>query len=462
MSYNGSGALADSAIDTNIRNTISAYCRNGNICVIHCYSAGCLRMLKAVADLAALGKPAVGLQWAEASGSAAGGSPLANIATGALTGMFAKLIGMQEPIDFDITPGAARGRWLYVQGAFGKTVYHVAGTRDTCKTLLGLVRICGNPFINNGAADGLVSFASAAGYSDTGAYTNACGSNKYPYRAYDTDVSTCSGVDRDHLGIHEVGAQAIALAGAGTYTNRNLQWSDSNLPSGLCSTSGGTCDNAFSNTAARFCRLPNGTQIAGCTGSNASISTGATAGTCAAHCGGRAVQNGRSCWCDPRCIARGDCCSDYQSSNCANVLGVMRQPVHRGHNAGTATHFYTHDLQQLAQAGAVERINAFFVYADPVMQGSTSAFYRCSIAGKYLLTTRSDCWDPQRGAFGTGATLVGYIPPTRWDAASGNPTSDLFELYKAGDRIYTVDAAEKNSLVSGGWSHVATWYAWAN
>jgi hypothetical protein len=467
MTYNGSDPLSGSSADANIRNAISAYCASGHSCVLHCYSAGCLRMLKAVSDLRAQGNTLPGLQWAQASGSAAGGSRLAEISTRGLTGMLAKLTGLQEKIDWDITPSAARNRWGYVQDDMGKTVYHVAGNRDTCKSLLGAVRICGNTFLANGAGDGLVNFDSAAGYSSAGAFTDACGSGKYPFRAYDTNISACGGVARDHLGIHEVGSQSIANAAAGTYTNRSLDWNDPNLPSAACSNTWGDCDNQFVSTAQRLCRLPNGTAIAGCVDASGSIATGPTftsAGTCAAHCGGPARRtNGTTCWCDPRCAANGDCCSDYASSNCAAVLSAVRQPVHRGWNAGRNANYYSHSLDDVAKNASIHTMNAFYVYGNAIISGVTSAVYQCVFSnGQMLITPRADCFDPQRNAFGTNRALLGYVPPTAWDASTGSPTTQLFELFRNGDRIYTRSTTERSNLQGQGWTQTAIYHVWAD
>jgi hypothetical protein len=458
LSYNGSDMLDDAkstGVDTLVRNTISSYCGSGHSCVVHCFSAGCMRMLKAVSDLRAQGNTVPGLLWAQASASAAGGSRLASIATKGLTGMLGKLVGMQHKIDFSITPDAARNRWGYIQDDMGVNVYHLAGKRDICKSF-GPVKFCGNFWMNNGVGDGAVTMDSAAGYSSAGAFSSGCLSGKYPFRLYDTGSdSSCGGVDRDHMGVPEASSSALARAYSGAYTDRALQWSDNVGTAGNCSNTLGTCDNAFSTTTAKWCQLPGGQTLSGCTegtGSRATSST--TAGTCAGKCGG----SGGGCWCDPRCSARGDCCADYVSSNCASVLQSIREPIHRGSKNGIT--FYSHSLDDLAKTSSPSQYNAFYVYPNDVVSGVTTPLYRCRFSdGRYLLTARSDCWDPRRSANGTREVLIGYTAATSWDN-----TISLWEMWNntTKDRIYTTNSTERTNLTNAGWVLAATHLVWAN
>src|SRR5262245_29651135 len=51
LAFNGNARLDGAETNTTVRNALNTYCKNGNSCVVHCYSAGCLRMLKATYDL---------------------------------------------------------------------------------------------------------------------------------------------------------------------------------------------------------------------------------------------------------------------------------------------------------------------------------------------------------------------------------------------------------------------------
>ncbi|MFW5740933.1 MAG: hypothetical protein ACOC1F_11270, partial [Myxococcota bacterium] len=462
--YDGSEALA-SSVGTAVENAVAAYCGGGNNCVVHCHSTGCLRMLKAVSDLRAKGNTLPGLLWAEASASAAGGSELAAISTQGLTGLMAKLFGIQHKVDYDLAPSAARDRWGYVQDDMVATVYHLAGKRDICVGLIGPLKLCGNAWINKGSADGAVAMHSTAGYSTVGTYWDGCQGGKYPYRVYDTDINPdCTGTDRDHMGVPEEGSEIVAQVLAGSYTDRGLQWSDAEPGSAACSNYLGECDNTSADSERSFCRKPDGSYVSECTHESGSWSNGDTFtahGTCFAHCGGAAkTEDGSYCWCDPRCSVYGDCCADYASSNCAAVLSSIRQPIHRGYDGPNRAHYYSWSVDDLAKNASIEHLNYFYVYGDAVVSGISTALYRCTFPGnKVLLTSRSSCWDPKRSAYGTNDGILGYIGITKWDGAI-----DLYELYNPadGDRVYTISASEKDSLQGAGWSHSATWYVWNN
>src|SRR5688572_14186618 len=66
FNYDGNSSLTNSTTTSEINNALTTYCNSSaNACVILCYSAGCLRMQKAVSDLRAVGHPLSGLLWAE-------------------------------------------------------------------------------------------------------------------------------------------------------------------------------------------------------------------------------------------------------------------------------------------------------------------------------------------------------------------------------------------------------------
>jgi hypothetical protein len=456
LTYNGSDAL-ESSVDGTVRSTIQNYCGSGHSCVVHCYSAGCLRMLKAVSDLRATGNSVPGLLWAEASASAAGGTKLASTSTSGLTGFAAKLFGQQEKIDYALTIDAARNRWGYVQDDMGANIYHLAGNVDICKTVM-FTKLCGNRQMNNGSGDGAVAFDSAAGYSTSAAYTDACGAGKYPFRIYDTSNSPCAGIARDHMGIPEVGMTAIAKAYSGSYTNRSLQWSDPNLPASFCSNAMGECDRAFSNTNQSVCTTPSGTPVAACA-TNVSNTKVATSGlTCAGKCGGTVTSNGVTCACDPRCVSRGDCCGDYSASNCPAFNQTLRAPIHRGSKNGTT--FYSHSIDDLAKVSSPQTYNAFFLYPVNAIPGTTTPLYRCRFSdGKYMLSSASSCYDSRRGVNGVNEVLIGYQAVTSWDN-----TITLYELYNTSskDRIYTTSTTERSSLLNSGWVNGSNYLVWAN
>lgn len=305
LGYNGSKALNDVGVNDTIKNTIATYCGSGNSCVIHCYSAGCLRMFKAVSDLRAAGNTLPGLMWTEASGSAAGGSKLAEMSTKGLTGMLAKIFGLQEKIDKDITPGAARNTWGYVQDDMGKTVYHIAGKKNLCKKFL-FIKFCSGGFVGEGVNDGLVAMHSAAGASARGTYTDGCAVAKYPWRAYDSAYVPCGGdSNRDHSGIVDRGSAVMAQIFAGSANDRNTNFDD--LPTtAQCNNDLGECDKAFDSTAKQDFGTNLGASSVAYSSSNAKVSTAGA--TCAGKCGG---SSGAGCWCDTACTSFGDCCSDY-------------------------------------------------------------------------------------------------------------------------------------------------------
>jgi hypothetical protein len=313
LPFNGNAKLNGPETNTTVRNALTSYCTNGNNCVVHCYSAGCLRVLKAVSDLRAGGNGLGGLLWVEGSASAAGGTKLASVSTSGFTSLLAKLIGQQEKIDFDMTPSAARGTWGYVQDDLGVMLYHVAGRKDVCKKLL-FWKICGNKYVDAGVGDGVVGLDSASGASSAGYVYDGCSAPKYPYRAYDTyDGVACGGDDRDHFGMPGRATKLIGTLFAASYLDAGRSWGDL-VTNAECA--GGECDAAFESAGQDFSKTPALQPVAGDVSAWASNTTGTTgAGSCAGKCGGYAG----SCWCDAACGAYGDCCGDYGAANCAVV-----------------------------------------------------------------------------------------------------------------------------------------------
>ena len=316
FSFNGDAPLNGNETNVTVRNALSTYCSGGNSCIVHCYSAGCLRMLKAVYDLHALGNPLPGLLYAESSGSAAGGSELAELSTQGLTKYIAKLIGQQEKIDYDLTTGAARNTWGYVQNSFGANLWQFGGRNDICKSLL-FFKICGNSFLP-GTADGVVAMHSYSGASSVGAYTNGCDVAKYAYRIYDSgpyddqygvNQTPCTGAARDHFGEPGLGTAIIGADVSGVGYDYKRVWGDSTSQA-TCSGTG--CDEQFASTAQNFSKTPSLTPVAASTASTSSNTTAYdTSGpTCYGHCGG--ASNG--CYCDSACASYGDCCGDKSSA----------------------------------------------------------------------------------------------------------------------------------------------------
>lgn len=305
LAYDGSKALNSDATNVTVKNAIGTYCSNGNNCIVHCYSAGCLRMVKAVSDLRAAGNTLPGLFWAEASGSAAGGSHLAELSTKGLTSILAKIFGLQEKIDYDITPGAARNTWGYTQSQMGATVYHIAGAKNICKKIL-FVKLCSGGYVGEGVNDGLVALHSSAGASSQGTYYDGCAVAKYPWRTYDSGYVACGGDGgRDHMGIVTRGSGIISSVFSSSSSDPNRSFTDSTTEAS-CNDSVGECDNAMSNPSTDFGAQQGAATVAG-GASNAKPNT--SGATCAGKCGGYSGAN--SLWCDSYCTGYGDCAPDF-------------------------------------------------------------------------------------------------------------------------------------------------------
>lgn len=314
FAYDGNKRLDSDATNVTVRNAIATYCGGSNNCIVVCYSAGCLRTLKAIDDLRAAGTALPGLLWVEAVASAGGGTKLANMATSGFTGFLAKLLGQQEKIDFDLTPGSARSSYGYIQDSVAPNMmYHLAGSKDICKKIL-FWKICGNKYVAAGAGDGVVGFDSATGASTQGSYWNGCTTTKYPGRDWDY-ILGCGGEYRDHFGMPGKGVAVTAGDTNGTHNDKILQWGDDpNTPD--CIDVYGECDRPFESASQDFSRQPSLVQEAADVSATSSNTTGETgAGVCAGKCGGYA--NG--CWCDTYCTSFGDCCGDFYAANCPAV-----------------------------------------------------------------------------------------------------------------------------------------------
>jgi hypothetical protein len=321
LNYNGNAPINGYETNTIVKNAIATYCSAPNACVIHCYSAGCLRMLKAVYDLRAANNSLSGIQYAEGSGSAAGGTKLSEVSTQGFTSFLAKLLGQQEKIDWDLTTGAARNTWGYVQNSFGANFWMMGGYVDICKSLL-FFKICGNKYVTGGqsgfTADGVVGMDSYSGRSTAGATSNGCTAAKYSYRIYDSgpyydqygnNASPCTGAARDHFGEPGLATAMISADWSGTGYDYKRSWGDATSQADCTGTS---CDDKFTSTAQNYSMTPSLTPVATSVASTSSNTTAVntSTNTCYGHCGGQS--NG--CYCDSACAGYGDCCPDKASA----------------------------------------------------------------------------------------------------------------------------------------------------
>jgi hypothetical protein len=339
LAFDGNSRLDGPATNTTVRNAIQTYCSSPNVCIIHVYSAGALRTLKAVKDLRTLGYSLAGLSYVESAGGASGGTKVAELSTSGGTKILAKLIGQQEKIDFDLTPGAARNTWSSVQGSISpKVMYQVAAKNDVCKGLW-VFKLCGNKYVNSGyaagtsVADGVVAMDSAGGYSTQGAYSTGWLSGsatygKYAGRRYEDpgyyvggiDQTPATGTPKDHFGVPGTVTAIIGTDVTGTGYDRKQQWSDS--VSAVSNCSGTNCDDGFASTCQNWSKLTSCTAIAtGVTASSSNTTAASTYGaTCRGKCGLYTVP-GATCRCDSGCVSAGTCCSDYSgAANCPNTL----------------------------------------------------------------------------------------------------------------------------------------------
>jgi len=336
VAYDG-GASMNAPATATLRTQLEQKCAvgTGNTCIVVCYSAGCLRFLKAIHDSSV---SSFNIVRVTAIASAAGGTKGAQaITTGSLKSV-AKLFGQQEAVDWDLTPAAARGTFGNVQNDMNKTtgtMYHYAGYKDTCKSFL-FVKMCGNKYVNSGLSgargDGLVSYDSAGGASAQGAFNNICSSggsgtlritSRFAKRAPGVSGAACDGENRDHAGMVGFGIKKTEEALPSTPTgDKNLTFSDGTSQTVCSDTS--NCSQAFTDGATDQATLKtsSGTKVtvAGNTDATSSPATGNTgsATSCTARCG--LYQPGRACQCDAACVSGGDCCSDYATTaNCDDV-----------------------------------------------------------------------------------------------------------------------------------------------
>jgi hypothetical protein len=336
VAYDGGASISGPATST-LRTQLEQKCASGtgNTCIVVCYSAGCLRFLKAIHDSST---STFNIVRVSAIASAAGGTKGAeSITTGSLKTL-AKLFGQQEAVDWDLTPAAARGTYGNVQNDMNKTtgtMYHYAGYKDTCKSFL-FVKMCGNKYVNSGLSgakgDGLVSYDSAGGASAQGAFNNICSSggsgtkritSRFAKRAPGVSGAACDGENRDHAGMVGFGIKKTEEALPTTPTgDKNLTFTDATSQSVCSDTS--NCSQAFTDQSADQSVLKTSSgstvTVAGNTNATSSPSTGNTgsATSCTARCG--LYQPGRACQCDAACVSGGDCCADYATTaNCDDV-----------------------------------------------------------------------------------------------------------------------------------------------
>lgn len=336
VAYDG-GASMNGPATTTLRTALEQRCATstGNTCIVVCYSAGCLRFLKAVHDSSVTSFNIVRVT---AIASAAGGTKGAEALTTGSLKTVAKLFGQQEAVDWDLTPAAARGTFGSVQNDMNKTtgtMFHYGGYKDTCKSFL-FVKMCGNKYVTSGQsgakADGMVGFDSSGGASAQGAYNNLCSTggtgtlritSRYAKRSPGVSGAACDGENRDHAGMVGFGIKKTEEALPSTPTgDKNLTWSDTTSQSVCSDTS--TCSQAFANTSADQATLmtSSGSPVTVAPNTD-SVSSPATADTGSANsCTGRCglYQPGRACQCDAACASGHDCCADYSTtSNCQNV-----------------------------------------------------------------------------------------------------------------------------------------------
>jgi hypothetical protein len=337
VAYDGGSSIRGPATTT-LRTTLEQKCAagTGNTCVVVCYSAGCLRFLKAIHDSLTTSFNIVRVS---AIASAAGGTKGADALTTGSLKTVAKLFGQQEAVDWDLTPGAARGTFGNVQNDMNKTtgtMFHYAGYKDTCKSFL-FVKMCGNKYVNSGLTgargDGMVSYDSAGGASAQGAFNNLCDTggsgsqritSRFARRASGVSGAACDGENRDHAGMVGFGVKKTEEALPSTPTgDQNLTFSDATSQS-VCSDTT-SCGQAFTNPAADPATLKTagGTDVTVAGNTNATSSPAAPDTSSATSCTGRCglYQPARACHCAAACVAGGDCCADRgTTANCQNVV----------------------------------------------------------------------------------------------------------------------------------------------
>lgn len=201
VNYNGTQNPTTSGTDraqTKLTAAINSYCKNGNQCYIVCHSAGCMAVGYWIANNVA---PST-LLTVVAGGSAASGSPFADIGTtAALLNPFLLFMGWAvagEPNSMTISlrQGTARGSYNH-NSTDGKTIRMVAGYNGNVATS-GLI---------GGEDDGLINFAGGCGYSSTGNMTHCNDGNNAKYTnnvsyCNSTGVLTCNTSKQGYNGNH--------------------------------------------------------------------------------------------------------------------------------------------------------------------------------------------------------------------------------------------------------------------
>lgn len=345
FTFNGSARLTSTETDSttntqSVNYALRTYCGTGtgNTCIVHAYSTGCARVDKAIDNIRnGVGGGAnslSGLLYIEGSGCADGGTDLAEISTGKFTGIIAKVLGVQEPVDKDLTRSSMRTTYAYIHDQIGVNYWRVDGSGEICKRLLGFIKICSASFIG-GTDDGVVPWASSAGFSAQTARSSLCSVSdadeqdtsknvfdKYPNHRTDTYYINCNGTSKadgvtwDHFGVPDV-AEAILEAdiqnGSALYAHWN--WSDAQASDAVCSVTS-SCDTAYANTNNRdFGTTYADGYATGATGTTATTSPawGATGSTtsCAARCGTN--PGGSYCSCAAGSAVK---CGDYVAQHC--------------------------------------------------------------------------------------------------------------------------------------------------
>ena len=173
LGYDGSARMSDGFVRGVVRDALRNNCTSGsgNQCVIVCYSAGCARMLYAMDELAAAGTPADRVAWITATASAAGGSEVAEAATKWYAKLYSKLFGGSAAIDNDLTRGAMRGSYGFIQNRAPVAMYHLAGGyKNICRRIFFFAKVCGNSRFPGHLGDGAVPPHSSCGFASDGYY----------------------------------------------------------------------------------------------------------------------------------------------------------------------------------------------------------------------------------------------------------------------------------------------------
>jgi hypothetical protein len=343
LSYDGNARIANATVDGAINSSIRSHCgtATNNTCIIHCYSAGCMRAKKAITDIrnGTVGGAAdtlAGLLYMEGSGNASGGTDLAEVSTAGFTGFISKIMGQQAAVDKDLTRSAARTTYSWIHTGMPVQFWNMAGHLDTCKKVL-FVKICGGSHIA-GTSDGVVPWASSGGYSSSAAVTSMCSvssadeqdktknvTGKYPKHRTDTFYETCAGNDSsgaswDHAGIVNAAETGIDMVIHNTTSAYYYYdpYTDPSPPATACS--GSQCDGAMASGVAtdttKGYDSSNNVQNNGASISSTGPMTAGTTGS-TTSCVGRCGTNPGGSYC--RCDQASGACSDYTAQHCDSV-----------------------------------------------------------------------------------------------------------------------------------------------